>query len=187
MARLPIVDRKFQRGIGRGLCRDCRQPGLGLQCHAGARARARGIAAVCPSRRFARYHTALSDRQREIVILITGRGIDYAQTHHGPLGRQAGLSDAELSGDWRRAGAGELCDRDAALARLILEVIGRKAGFRRRLCRCPARAFAARNHRCRADLGILHDDCDGDRHDGSRARTTRPARHRAGVAEAAKR
>src|SRR6185437_15105471 len=46
---------------------------------------------------YARYHSALSDRQREIVILITGRGIEYARTHHGPLGRQAGLSEVELS------------------------------------------------------------------------------------------
>ena len=69
---------------------------------------------------YARYHTALSDRQREIVILITGRGIDYAQTHHGPLGRQAGLSEAELT----EIGAGQVPesfgDRDAALARLTL-------------------------------------------------------------------
>src|SRR6476659_9075740 len=45
---------------------------------------------------YARYRTRLSDRQREIVILITGRGVPYAWTHHEPLGRQAGLTEEEV-------------------------------------------------------------------------------------------
>ncbi len=76
---------------------------------------------------YARYHTTLTDRQREIVILLTGRGVHYAQTHHGPLGRQAGLSDVELEA----INAGRVPDsfagRDAALAQLIVEVTDGKA------------------------------------------------------------
>jgi 4-carboxymuconolactone decarboxylase len=75
---------------------------------------------------YARYHTSLSDRQRETVILITGRGVRYAQTHHGPLGSQAGLSDAELSVIAAGRVPESFGDRDAALARLILEMTGGK-------------------------------------------------------------
>jgi 4-carboxymuconolactone decarboxylase len=73
---------------------------------------------------YARYHTKLSDREREIVILITGRGVPYAWTHHMPLGRQAGLSDGELEAI--RAGRlpESFGDRDEALARLILGFAG---------------------------------------------------------------
>jgi 4-carboxymuconolactone decarboxylase len=70
---------------------------------------------------YARYRAKLSDREREIVILITGRGVPYAWTHHMPLGRQAGLSDGELEA----LGAGRVPDsfsqQDTALANLILE------------------------------------------------------------------
>jgi 4-carboxymuconolactone decarboxylase len=75
---------------------------------------------------YARYHTTLSDRQREIVILITGRGVHYARTHHGPLGRQAGLADAELEAIGAGRLPGSFGEKDATLARLILEVAGGK-------------------------------------------------------------
>src|SRR6478672_3110225 len=55
---------------------------------------------------YARYRSGLSDRQREIVILITGRNVGYAWTHHAPLGRQAGLSDSEVDA----IGAGRVPD-----------------------------------------------------------------------------
>jgi 4-carboxymuconolactone decarboxylase len=71
---------------------------------------------------YARYHTRLSDRQREIVILITGRGVPYAWTHHAPLGRQAGLTEEEI--DSIRAGRvpDSFDGKDAALADLALEL-----------------------------------------------------------------
>jgi 4-carboxymuconolactone decarboxylase len=73
---------------------------------------------------YARYRTRLSDRQREIVILITGRGVPYAWTHHEPLGRQAGLTEEEVES----IRAGRVPDsfggQDAALARLALELTG---------------------------------------------------------------
>jgi 4-carboxymuconolactone decarboxylase len=75
---------------------------------------------------YARYHASLSDRQREIVILITGRGVHYARTHHGPLGRQAGLSEAELAAIAAGRVPESFSDKDAALARLILETTGGK-------------------------------------------------------------
>lgn len=45
---------------------------------------------------YGRYGNALNDRERELAILITGRGIAYARAHHQPLGLQAGLSQAQL-------------------------------------------------------------------------------------------
>jgi 4-carboxymuconolactone decarboxylase len=75
---------------------------------------------------YARYRTMLSGRQREIVILIAGRNVGYAWTHHAPLGRQAGLSDSEVD----TIGAGHVPDsfgdQDAALARLVLEATSGK-------------------------------------------------------------
>jgi 4-carboxymuconolactone decarboxylase len=76
---------------------------------------------------YARYHTSLSDRQREIVILVTGRGVHYARTHHGPLGKQAGLSDAELEAIFAGRVPQSFSEADAALARLVLEMTGGEA------------------------------------------------------------
>lgn len=45
---------------------------------------------------YGRYGTELSEPQRELVILITGRGVPYAVAHHTPLGLQAGLSQAQI-------------------------------------------------------------------------------------------
>lgn len=73
---------------------------------------------------YARYHTILSDRQREIVILLTGRGVPYARTHHGPLGKQAGLSDAELEAIFAGRVPESFGEADAALTRLILDLTG---------------------------------------------------------------
>ena len=46
---------------------------------------------------YARYHTLLSERQREIVIITTARGTPYALGHHVPLGLQVGLTRAEVN------------------------------------------------------------------------------------------
>ncbi|MBR0650094.1 hypothetical protein GXW78_10505 [Roseomonas terrae] len=55
-----------------------------------------GLRAIVELGGYCRYGTALTELQKEIVILLTGRGIDYAWRHHAPLGRKAGLSDAQL-------------------------------------------------------------------------------------------
>jgi 4-carboxymuconolactone decarboxylase len=69
---------------------------------------------------YARYGSSLSERVRELVILLTGRSVPYAWAHHAPIGRQAGLSDAELAA----IRAGEIPETfttaDAALARFTL-------------------------------------------------------------------
>ncbi len=45
---------------------------------------------------YARYHSRLSERVREIVIITTARGTPYALGHHVPLGLQVGLTRAEV-------------------------------------------------------------------------------------------
>jgi 4-carboxymuconolactone decarboxylase len=74
-----------------------------------------GLSAIVELGRYCRYGTDLTELQKELVILITGRGIDYAWHHHAPLGRQAGLSEAQL--DALRAGGRPegLSETDAAL------------------------------------------------------------------------
>ena len=83
---------------------------------------------------YARYRTRLSDRQREIVILITGRGVPYAWTHHEPLGRQAGLTEEEVASIRTGRVPDSFGGQDAALARLT-RIGERKACFGR-LLRC---------------------------------------------------
>jgi 4-carboxymuconolactone decarboxylase len=46
--------------------------------------------------RYCRYGTELSELQKELVILITGRAVPYAWAHHAPLGLKAGLTQAQL-------------------------------------------------------------------------------------------
>ena len=55
-----------------------------------------GMAAISELGRYCRYGTALTEMQKELTILITGRGIAYAWYHHVPLGLQAGLTEAQL-------------------------------------------------------------------------------------------
>jgi 4-carboxymuconolactone decarboxylase len=55
-----------------------------------------GLAALAELGRYCRYDTALSELQKELVILITGRGVTYAWHHHAPLGLKAGLDEAQL-------------------------------------------------------------------------------------------
>lgn len=55
-----------------------------------------GLKAIVELGSYCRYGTALSEMQKELVILITGRGVAYAWSHHAPLGLQAGLTQAQL-------------------------------------------------------------------------------------------
>jgi alkylhydroperoxidase family enzyme len=45
---------------------------------------------------YGRYETALTELERELVILIVGRNVPYAWAHHAPLGLQAGLTQAQI-------------------------------------------------------------------------------------------
>jgi 4-carboxymuconolactone decarboxylase len=46
---------------------------------------------------YGRYGNALTERQRELVIVIVGRTIAYAWAHHAPLALDAGVTEAELA------------------------------------------------------------------------------------------
>jgi alkylhydroperoxidase family enzyme len=69
---------------------------------------------------YARYRSSLSDRAREIVICLTGRGVPYAWGHHAPIGRNAGLTDAELEAIRAGTVPASFGPEEAALARLVL-------------------------------------------------------------------
>jgi 4-carboxymuconolactone decarboxylase len=46
---------------------------------------------------FMRFRTDLKERQRELVICATVRGVSYGWVHHGQLLRQLGLSEAQMA------------------------------------------------------------------------------------------
>lgn len=55
-----------------------------------------GLSAIVDLGSYCRYGTDLTEKQKELVILITGRGVAYAWHHHAPLGLKAGLTEAQL-------------------------------------------------------------------------------------------
>ncbi len=63
----------------------------------------------------ARYGTALSERQKELVICIVGRRVPYAWIHHSGLARQAGVTEAELAAIARDETPAGLSPQDRAL------------------------------------------------------------------------
>lgn len=70
---------------------------------------------------YARYHSTLTAREREIVIVITGRGYEYAMMHHVPLALQAGISQDEVDAMRRGEVPTTFTGVDAALAQYALE------------------------------------------------------------------
>jgi len=70
---------------------------------------------------YARYHSSLSGRVREIVIVVTGRNVPYALAYHVQLALQAGVTQAEV--DDLKAGKvpGTFGAIDAAVTRYVLE------------------------------------------------------------------
>ena len=84
-----------------------------------------GLAAIAELGRYCRYATDLTELQKELVILITGRGVAYAWHHHAPLALQAGLTEKQLGAlreGKRPEGLGDadaaICDYVAAYASL---------------------------------------------------------------------
>jgi 4-carboxymuconolactone decarboxylase len=65
-----------------------------------------------------RYETALSDRHREIAVLVVAArwDSDFEWYAHAPLGRQAGLTDEELGALWTGRFAELADDTDRLLA-----------------------------------------------------------------------
>jgi alkylhydroperoxidase family enzyme len=70
---------------------------------------------------YARYHSRLSERLREIVIITTARGIPYALGHHMPLGLQAGLTKAEVDSLIGGTVPPTFGTQDAAVVSYVLE------------------------------------------------------------------
>jgi 4-carboxymuconolactone decarboxylase len=69
---------------------------------------------------YGRYDTELTEIQRELVILITGRNIPYAWGHHAPLARQAGLTEEQVVAIKASKVPPGLSARDAALSAYVL-------------------------------------------------------------------
>lgn len=79
-----------------------------------------GLRAIVELGGYCRYGTALTELQKEIVILTTGRGIAYAWHHHAPLGRKAGLTEAQLDAIEAGRTPPGLPEAEAALADYVL-------------------------------------------------------------------
>jgi 4-carboxymuconolactone decarboxylase len=79
-----------------------------------------GLSAIVDLGSYCRYGTELTELQKELAILITGRGVAYAWHHHAPLGRAAGLTEAQLA-TLREGHVPEgLDEKDAALCEYVL-------------------------------------------------------------------
>ena len=84
-----------------------------------------GLARYQAMGHYGRYGNVLSERQRELVIVIVGRTIPYAWAHHAPLALDCGVSEAELAAikagrtpQGMSASDTALCDFTFALATL---------------------------------------------------------------------
>jgi alkylhydroperoxidase family enzyme len=69
---------------------------------------------------YARYHTRLSERQRELTIVSIGRGITYAATHHGALAIQAGIAEEAVRSILAGEVPGSLPPEERALVAYVL-------------------------------------------------------------------
>ncbi|HEY8611814.1 MAG TPA: hypothetical protein VIL69_11050 [Roseomonas sp.] len=69
---------------------------------------------------YGRYGTALTELQRELVILLVGRGVPYAWAHHVPLGLQAGLTQAQIDAIQAGQVPESLSDADRSLCSYVL-------------------------------------------------------------------
>jgi 4-carboxymuconolactone decarboxylase len=80
-----------------------------------------GLSAIVQLGSYCRYETALSELQKELTILITGRGVAYAWAHHAPLGRKTGLTERQLAALKDGKLPTGLSAADTALAAYVLE------------------------------------------------------------------
>lgn len=76
---------------------------------------------------YVRYHSSLSERLREIVIVLTGRKSPYAMSHHAPLALQAGLTQAEVDALRRAQVPQSFGEKDAAAANYVLQFVSDKS------------------------------------------------------------
>jgi 4-carboxymuconolactone decarboxylase len=68
---------------------------------------------------YCRYDTELTAAQRELVIVITGRGSPYAMGHHVPLARQAGVTEGQIKSIMSGQIPADLSARDQALCAYV--------------------------------------------------------------------
>jgi len=83
-----------------------------------------GLACLQQVGHFGRYQTELTERERELAIMITGRGVPYAWTHHAPLGRQVGITDEQAAAIKASRLPEGLSSAEAALAAYCFEFTG---------------------------------------------------------------
>ena len=70
---------------------------------------------------YVRYHTDLTERVRELVIVTIGHGVGYAATHHGGLAIQAGIPKAAVDEILQGKVPGSLDPKEAVVVRYVLE------------------------------------------------------------------
>ncbi len=56
----------------------------------------RGLAAFAALSSYTRFGSALTERQRQIAMIIAVRDVHYGWTHHAPLARAAGVTEDQL-------------------------------------------------------------------------------------------
>jgi 4-carboxymuconolactone decarboxylase len=69
---------------------------------------------------YTRFETKLTELQRELTILTTGRGVDYAWGHHVPLALQIGLTEEQIGSIKDGRVPSGLAEPDAALCAYVL-------------------------------------------------------------------
>jgi len=122
--RLPHADPATSPELDRALAEFRRTRGIvsnNMRAYAHAPA---GLGALAELGRYCRYDTSLSELQKELVILIAGRGVAYAWDHHAPLGLKAGLSEAQLDTIRRGEVPEGLSEADRALAAYAYAFVG---------------------------------------------------------------
>jgi 4-carboxymuconolactone decarboxylase len=82
-----------------------------------------GLALFSAVGHYGRYGTALTERQRELVILLVGRGVPYVWAHHVPLGRQAGITEAQIADIEAGRVPDGLPDADRAICAYVLSFL----------------------------------------------------------------
>ncbi|MCX7371306.1 MAG: carboxymuconolactone decarboxylase family protein [Alphaproteobacteria bacterium] len=80
----------------------------------------RGLSLLAEIGAYCRYGTALSELERELVILTVARGVAYAWHHHRPIAAQLGLSEAQLDALWDGQVPAGLDAAQAALVRYVM-------------------------------------------------------------------
>lgn len=85
-----------------------------------------GLKAFSAVGHYGRYGTELNELQRELVILLVGRGVPYAWAHHVPLGLQAGLTQAQIDAIAAEAMPPDLAPENQALRDYVRAFIAGK-------------------------------------------------------------